>query len=107
MLVWSCPLGLMLPLTPEIIARPVFFDDKCRARDPVLLAKCKKSYRIIPPGYSLIGNHVQRIAVRESDSFPAEGIGRSNNDNSRRLNVQCNQTDPPFQARFYFLPVSN
>jgi putative transposase len=52
-----------------------------------------------------MGNHIHDISVPEFDTSLAKGIGRTDNDYSRWLNVRCKRTGHLWQARFYSCPV--
>jgi putative transposase len=83
----------------------VFFSDHDREVYLGLLAKHKHFYYLDLIGFSLMSNHVHEVPVPRYDTSLAKGIGRTNNDYSRWLNVQCNQTGHLWQARFYSCPV--
>lgn len=83
----------------------VFYSDRDRKVYLQLLAKYKALYQLTLIGYSLMPNHVHEIPIPEFETSLAKGVGRTNNDYSRWLNVQCNQTGHLWQARFYSCPV--
>ena len=83
----------------------VFFNDHDREVYLELLAKYKRIYNLELIGYSLMDNHTHHIPVPGFDTSLSKGIGRTNNDYSRWLNVQCNWTGHLWQARFYSCPV--
>ena len=83
----------------------VFFNNNDREVYLKILAQYKQLYRMALIGYTLMSNHVHIIPIPEFNNSLAKGIGRTNNDYSRWLNVQFNQTGHLWQARFYSCPV--
>jgi putative transposase len=83
----------------------VFFSDYDREVYLELLAKYKELYHLDLLGFSLMSNHVHEAPVPKFKDSLAKGIGRTNNDYSRWLNIQCNRTGHLWQARFYSFPV--
>jgi putative transposase len=80
----------------------VFYHDKDHRVYLEILAKYKTLYHFSLSGYSLMTNH--NVLIPEFDDSMAKGIGRTNNDFSRRQNVRCSRTGHLRQARFYSCP---
>ncbi len=83
----------------------VFYNERDREVYLETLAKYKHMHRVAIIGYSLMTNHVHEVPIPEFKTSLARAIGRTHNDYSRWLNVQCNQTGHLWQARFYSCPV--
>ncbi len=83
----------------------VFYSDHDREVYLELLAKYKDIHRVTFVGFSLMSNHDHEIPVPEFKDSLAKAIGRTHNDYSRWLNIQCNQTGHLWQARFFSCPV--
>jgi|WetSurMetagenome_2_1015567.scaffolds.fasta_scaffold230885_2 putative transposase len=83
----------------------VFFNDNDRQVYLELLAKHKRTYHLDLIGFALMGNHAHQIPIPEFEDSLAKGIGRTNNDYSRWLNIRFNQTGHLWQARFYSFPI--
>ena len=83
----------------------VFFRDRDREVYLDCLDKYRHTHHLTLIGYALMGNHIHCIPIPEFHSSLAKGIGRTNNDYSRWLNVQRNQVGHLWQSRFYSCPV--
>jgi putative transposase len=83
----------------------VFYKDHDREMYLKLLGKHNVLYHLELIGFALMGNHVHDISVPEFETSLAKGIGRTDNDYSRWLNIRCNRTGHLWQARFYSCPI--
>jgi putative transposase len=83
----------------------VFYNDEDRRLYLELAGKHNFLYHLDMIGYSLMTNHVHNVSVPEFEDSLAKGIGRTNNEYSRWLNLRFNRTGHLWQARFYSCPV--
>jgi putative transposase len=79
----------------------VFFDDEDRQTYLNLLLKYTLKYKVTIWAYCLMGNHIHLLAVPETDTGLARGIGLTNMLYTQYLNRKLNQSGRIWQNRFF------
>jgi putative transposase len=79
----------------------VFFDDEDRQTYLNLLLKYSQKYGVAIWAYCLMSNHVHLLAVPETDTGLARGIGLTNMLYTQYLNRKRNQSGRIWQNRFF------
>jgi putative transposase len=85
----------------------VFFDDDDRQTYLSLLLKYTGKYKVVIWAYCLMDNHVHLLAVPETDTGLARGIGMTNMLYTQYLNRKLNQSGRIWQNRFFSCIVEN
>ena len=85
----------------------VFFDDEDRQTYLNLLLKYTRKYKVTIWAYCLMDNHVHLLAVPETDTGLARGIGLTNLLYTQYLNRKLNQSGRIWQNRFFSCIVEN
>jgi putative transposase len=79
----------------------VFFDDEDRQTYLNLLLKYSRKYGVAIWAYCLMSNHVHLLAVPETETGLARGIGLTNMLYTQYLNRKLNQSGRIWQNRFF------
>lgn len=79
----------------------VFFDDEDRQTYLNLLLTYSRKYNVAIWAYCLMSNHVHLLAVPETDTGLARGIGMTNMLYTQYLNRKLNQSGRIWQNRFF------
>lgn len=79
----------------------VFFDDEDRQTYLKLLQKYTRTYDVAIWAYCLMSNHVHLLAVPETETGLARGIGLTNMLYTQYLNRKLNQSGRIWQNRFF------
>jgi putative transposase len=85
----------------------VFFDDEDRQTYLNLLLKYTHKYNVAIWAYCLMSNHVHLLAVPETETGLARGIGLPNMLYTQYLNSKLNQSGRIWQNRFFSCLVEN
>ena len=85
----------------------VFFDDEDRQTYLNLLRKYTETFNIAIWAYCIMNNHVHLLAVPETDTGLARGIGMTNMLYTQYLNRKLNQSGRVWQNRFFSCIVEN
>ena len=85
----------------------VFFDDEDRQTYLKLLLKYSQKYTIAIWAYCLMSNHIHLLAVPETETALARGIGLTNLMYTQYLNRKLNQSGRIWQNRFFSCLVEN
>ncbi|MFH2122306.1 MAG: transposase [Pseudomonadota bacterium] len=85
----------------------VFFDDEDRQTYLNLLVGYAHKYFLQIWGYCLMDNHVHLLAVPETETSLARGIGLTNQVYTQYLNRKLSQSGRIWQNRFYSCVVGN
>ena len=85
----------------------VYFDDEDRQTYLHLLLKYTRTYDVAIWAYCLMGNHLHLLAVPETDTGLARGIGMTNMLYTQYLNRKRNQSGRVWQNRFFSCVVEN
>jgi putative transposase len=85
----------------------VFFDDEDRQTYLKLLAGYARKHALQIWAYCLMDNHVHLLAVPETETALARGIGLTNQVYTQYLNRKLNQSGRVWQNRFFSCVVEN
>lgn len=85
----------------------VYFDDEDRQTYLKLLLKYSRKYDVAIWAYCLMDNHLHLLAVPETDTGLARGIGMTNMLYTQYLNRKLNQSGRIWQNRFFSCIVEN
>ena len=85
----------------------VFFDDEDRQTYLKVLSGYAEKYRFQIWAYCLMNNHINLLAVPESETSFARGIGLTNQVYTQYLNRKLNQSGRIWQNRFFSCVVEN
>jgi len=85
----------------------VFFDDEDRQTYLTLLLKYARKYQVAIWAYCLMDNHVHLLAVPETETGLARGIGMTNMLYTQYLNRKRDQSGRIWQNRFFSCIVEN
>lgn len=85
----------------------VFFDDEDRCIYLKLLARYAQKHRLQIWAYCLMNNHVHLLAVPESETSLARGIGLTNQVYTQYLNRKLHQSGRIWQNRFFSCVVES
>ena len=85
----------------------VFFDDEDRLTFLRLLTANAKKYHLQVWAYCLMDNHIHLLAVPETESSLAKGIGLTNMMYTQYLNRKLGQSGRIWQNRFFSCVVEN
>lgn len=85
----------------------VFFDDEDRQTYLKLLVGYAHKYSLQIWGYCLMDNHIHLLAVPETETALARGIGLTNQVYTQYLNRKLSQSGRIWQNRFYSCIVEN
>jgi putative transposase len=85
----------------------VFFDDEDRQTYLKLLAGYARKHALQILAYCLMDNHVHLLAVPETETALARGIGLTNQVYTQYLNRKLNQSGRVWQNRFFSCVVEN
>jgi len=85
----------------------VFFDDEDRQTYLKLLAGYARKHALQIWAYCLMDNHVHLLAVPETETALARGIGLTNQVYTQYLNRKLNQSGRVWQNRFFSCLVEN
>lgn len=85
----------------------VFFDDEDRQTYLKLLVSYADKYSLQIWGYCLMDNHVHLLAVPETETALARGVGLTNQVYTQYLNRKLSRSGRIWQNRFYSCVVEN
>jgi putative transposase len=85
----------------------VFFDDEDRQTYLKLLAGYTEKYHLQIWAYCLMSNHIHLLAVPETETALARGIGLTNQVYTQYLNRKLNHSGRIWQNRFFSCVVEN
>ena len=85
----------------------VFFDDEDRQTYLNLLRKYTDKFKVAIWVYCIMSNHIHLLAVPETDTSLARGIGMTNMLYTQYLNRKLNQSGRIWQNRFFSCIVEN
>ena len=85
----------------------VFFDDEDRQTYLKLLAGYAEKHHLQIWAYCLMNNHIHLLAVPETETSLARGIGLTNQVYTQYLNRKLNQSGRIWQNRFFSCVVEN
>lgn len=85
----------------------VFFDDEDRETYIKLLAGYTKKHQVRIWAYCLMGNHIHLLAVPDTETALARGIGLTNQLYTQYINRKLGQSGRVWQNRFFSCIVEN